>query len=117
MPMYAYKAIGPSGKPVNGVRDADSPKALRQLMRRDGVVVTECNLSKAGTAKIAGAKKGLSKDIDLGSIFGGVGKSDITTFTRQLATLLRAGIPLAECLGALFEQIEHEKLKVTVGEL
>lgn len=117
MPMYAYKAIGPSGKPVNGVRDADSPKALRQMMRRDGVVVTECNLSKAGTAKAVGAKKGLSKDIDLGAIFGGVGKADVMTFTRQLATLLRAGIPLAECLAALFEQIEHEKLKVTVGEL
>ena len=48
MPMYAYKGIGPTGKAVAGVRDADTPKGLRQLLRKDGVVVTSFELSKAG---------------------------------------------------------------------
>ena len=117
MPMYAFKGIGPGGKSLAGVRDADSPKALRQLMRREGVVVTDVNLSKTGLAGKAAAGKGLSKSVDLGSIFGGVSRSDLVVFTRQLATLLRSGIPLAEALGALFEQTEHQRLKVTVGEL
>jgi general secretion pathway protein F len=119
MPMYAFKGVGPGGKALNGVRDADSPKALRQVMRRDGVVVTECNLSKQGASKGGAAgKKGLSKEVDLGGIFGGgVGKGDIANFTRQLATLLRSGIPLAESLGAQFEQIENVRLKVPVGEV
>ena len=41
MPIYAYKGLAPSGKTVTGVRDADSPKTLRQLLRKDGVLVTE----------------------------------------------------------------------------
>ena len=117
--MYAYKGIGPTGKSVNGVKDADSPKALRQLMRRDGIVVTECAPSKAGIGKAQAnlGKKGLGREVDLGGIFGGVSRTDIANFTRQLATLIRAGIPLAEALGALFEQTENVRLKVPVGEI
>jgi general secretion pathway protein F len=119
MPMYAFKGIGATGKAVNGVKDADSPKALRQAMRRDGVVVTEVNLSKGGANKAAagGGKKGLGREVDLGGLFGGVGKGDLSIFTRQLATLLRSGIPLAESLAALFEQTEHARLKIIVGEV
>jgi general secretion pathway protein F len=119
MPMYAFKGIGPSGKATSGVRDADSPKALRQLMRRDGVVVTDCTLSKGGAKGKAGAgagAKGLSREVDLGGLIG-VRKGEIANFTRQLATLLRAGIPLAESLAAQFEQIENVRLKVPVGEI
>ncbi len=118
MPMYAYKGIGPSGKTVNGVRDSDSPKALRQLLRRDGVVVTDCVPSKVGAgAKAMAQGKGLSREVDLGGLLGGVSRTDVSNFTRQLATLLRAGIPLAESLTALFEQTENVRLKVPVGEV
>ena len=49
MVMYAYKGIGPSGKAVSGVKDADSPKLVRALLRKDGVVVTSVELpSRAG---------------------------------------------------------------------
>src|SRR5215467_10303867 len=100
MPMYAYKGVANSGKAVAGVRDAESPKLLRQLLRKDGVLVTSFELSKGGkAAKDANAKKGgLSRDVDLGGLFGGVKKVEVAAFTRQMATLLRAGIPLAEAL-------------------
>jgi general secretion pathway protein F len=123
MTLFAYKGIGPSGKPTSGVRDADSPKALRQLMRRDGVVVTECNVSKGGAKGgkvVAGTtpkKTGMSREVDLGGLFAGVKKIEIASFTRQLATLLRSGIPLAEALGALFDQIDNVRLKVPIGEV
>src|SRR5262245_44545209 len=122
MPMYAYKGIGASGKTTAGVRDADSPKALRQLLRKDGVVVTDVTLSKAGVGgakAMAAAGKGgtLSRQVELGGIFGGVRKSDVAAFTRQLATLLKSGIPLAEALGALFDQIENVRFKVPIGEV
>src|SRR5689334_6841123 len=106
MPMYAYKGLGPSGKAVTGVRDADSPKSLRQLLRKDGVIVTSFDLSKGGkAAKDKNAKKGgLGREVDLGALFGGVKKAEIAAFTRQMATLLRSGIPLSEALGALVEQ-------------
>lgn len=116
MPLYAYKGIGANGKPSNGVRDADSPKALRQLLRKDGVVVTSFDISKGGRkGKTAG--KGLNRDVDFGALLNRVNKAEIAGFTRQLATLLRAGIPLAESLGALFEQVENVKFKAIVGEV
>jgi general secretion pathway protein F len=119
MPMYAFKGVGPSGKQVSGVRDADSPKGLRQVLRKDGVLVTSFELSKGGkAAKEQNAKKGgLSRDVDLGGLIGGVKKVEIAAFTRQMATLLRAGIPLAEALGALVDQVQNVRLKTPVSEV
>lgn len=119
MPMYAFKGVGANGKNVSGVRDAESPKALRQVLRKDGVLVTSFELSKGGkAAKEANAKKGgLSRDVDFGGIIGGVKKTEIAAFTRQMATLLRSGIPLAEALGALVDQIQNLRLKTPVSEV
>jgi general secretion pathway protein F len=117
MPMYAYKGIGPGGKAVNGVRDADSPKALRQLMRKDGVVLTSFDISKGGKKVQSAGKGALGRDVNFGELLGRVRKSEVAAFTRQLATLLRAGIPLAEGMAALFEQVENPKLQSIVGEV
>jgi general secretion pathway protein F len=119
MPMYAYKGIAASGKTVSGVRDADTPKTLRQILRKDGVIVTSYELSKGGkAAKEQNAKKGgLSKEVDLGGLFGGVRKVEIAAFTRQMATLLRSGIPLADSLGALVDQVTNVRLKSPLSEV
>jgi len=119
MPLYAYKGIAPSGKAVSGTRDAESPKVLRQVLRKDGVHVTSFDLSKGGKAAQAqNAKKGgLSRDVDLGGLLGGVKKSEIAAFTRQIATLLRSGIPLAESLGALVEQQTNQRFKAQLSEV
>jgi general secretion pathway protein F len=116
MPLYAYKGIGANGKTTTGVRDADTPKLLRQILRKEGVVVTQFDISKGGK-KGSAAGKGLSREVSLGDVLSRVSKGEIGAFTRQLATLLRAGIPLAEALGALFEQTEGVKFKAIVGEV
>jgi general secretion pathway protein F len=119
MPMYAFKGVANSGKGVTGVRDAESPKALRQMLRKDGVLVTSFELSKGGkAAKDQNAKRaGLSKEVDLGGLFSGVGKTEIAAFTRQMSTLLRSGIPLADALGALVDQITNVRFKTPVSEV
>jgi general secretion pathway protein F len=119
MAMYAFKGVAPSGKQVSGVRDAESPKALRQLLRKDGVHVMSFELSRGGKlAKEQNSKKGgLSRDVDLGGLIGGVKKIEIATFTRQMATLIKAGIPLADTLGALVEQIQNVRFKAPVSEV
>ena len=119
MAMYAFKGVAPSGKSVAGVRDADSPKALRQLLRKDGIHVMSFELSRGGKlAKENNAKKGgLSRDVDLGGLIGGVKKTEIAAFTRQMATLVKAGIPLADTLGALVEQISNMRFKAPVSEV
>lgn len=115
MPLFAYKGIGADGKSVAGVREADSPKALRALLRKDGVVVTDVVESKGKKAASAGA--GLRREVNFADVFGRVSRAEIAAVTRQIATLLKAGIPLAETLGAVFEQVDNVKLKAAIGEV
>ena len=119
MPMYAYKGVATSGKAISGVRDAESPKVLRQMLRKDGVLVTSFELSRGGKlAKEVNARKGgLSRDVDLGGLIGGVRKVEVAAFTRQLATLIKAGIPLADALGALVEQVNNVRFKAPLSEV
>ncbi len=119
MPMYAFKGVSASGKSVNGVRDAESPKALRAVLRKDGVSVMSFELSRGGKqAKEANSKKGgLSRDVDLGGMFGGVKKTEIASFTRQMSTLIKSGIPLAEALGALVDQVTNVRFKTPLSEV
>ena len=116
MPLYAYKGIGPSGKAVEGVRDAESPKGLRQAMRREGIVVVQVD-EKKGKGAALGAGKGLKREVNLGDAIKRIKQREVAAFTRQLATLLKAGIPLAEALTALFEQTDNVKLKAVVGDV
>ena len=104
MAVYEYKGIQiDTGKPVKGYRDADNAKALRALLRRDGILLT---LATEESKRKAKAKK----DIDLFAFFRRPSASDIAVMTRQLATLVRAGVPLVDSIAALTEQVEKEQL-------
>src|SRR3954451_10542762 len=119
MPMYAYKGVGASGKTVTGVRDAESPKVLRQVLRKDGVLVMSFELSRGGKlAKEANARRGgLSRDVDLGGLMGGVRKVELAAFPRQLPPLIKPGAPLADAIGALVDQIPNVRFKAPVSEV
>jgi general secretion pathway protein F len=117
VPVFAFKGVDNRGKPITGTKDADSPKGLRAILRRDGIIVTDVTEAKAGKGAALGAGKGLSREVNLGGLFQRVKKTEIAAFTRQLATLVKAGIPLADSLGALVEQIENPKLKTIIGDV
>lgn len=105
MAVFEYRGIliG-TGKQTKGVRDAENPKALRALLRKDGVLLTNATEERAAKAKA-------KNDLKLFSFMGKPSTSDVAVMTRQLATLLRAGIPLFESLNALIEQVENERLQ------
>lgn len=119
MALYEWKGVNASGKAVSGTREADGAKTLRQLLRKDGVVVTAFDLAKGNAKSKAAAAKssGLSKQVDLGALFGGVRKVEVAAFTRQMATLLKAGIPLAETLGALTDQVTNVRFRTSLSEV
>ena len=104
MGVYAYKGIDARGKSVKGNRDADSAKALRTVLKRDGILATEI-LEQAEAAK-----KG-TRDIDFGRLFRRVSQMDVAIATRQLSVLLRSGVPLVEALSALIDQLDQPELK------
>lgn len=116
MPVFEYKGFNEAGKAVTGVRDADSPKGLRVLLRKDGVFLSEVIAERAGAGAVAAG--GTAKDVRLKRFFlGRIKTDDIAILTRQLATLLGAGIPLVEALNALIDQVEHERLKTIVTQV
>lgn len=104
MAVYAYRGIDARGKSVKGVRDADSAKTLRVVLKRDGILPTEI-LEQSEAARKA------ARDIDFGRLFRRVSPLDVAIATRQLSVLLRSGVPLVESLSALIEQLEHPELK------
>jgi general secretion pathway protein F len=119
--LYAWKGLNAAGKPVAGNREADGPKGLRQILRKESVFITELHEVVAGqqtkqaVAASASGGKGLRREVDIKGWFERVRAQDVAIFTRQLATLLHAGIPLAEALGALAEQSDHRKLQMILA--
>ena len=111
MPVFEYKALTASGKAVQGLREADSPKTLRSTLRREGVFLTDVlgeQQVKAQQAREVNVKRW---------VLGRVSAQDLAIATRQLAVLVHAGIPLVEALTALVEQVDKEKLKRVLGDV
>ena len=105
MAVFEYKGIQIStGKAVKGYRDADNARALRGLLRRDGILLT---LATEESERKQKAKR----NIDLLAFLRRPSASDIAIMTRQLATLVRAGVPLVDSVAALTEQVEKEQLQ------
>ena len=104
MALFEYKGIEVgSGKNVKGYREADSAKALRGLLRREGIMLTLATPENERKAKS-------QRDIQLLAFMYRPSAADVAVMTRQLATLVRAGVPLVESIGALVDQVEKESL-------
>jgi len=89
MGAYQYSALKTSGNTSKGVIEADSPSHARQLLRQQGLIPTHVNISSK--------KRGIREKNQFKA-------KDLTLFTRQLATLLSAAIPLDEALRGVSDQ-------------
>lgn len=121
MPVFEYRGLNEAGKTISGMLEADTAKTLRQQLRKDGVFLTDVlgqSDGRTGKAGITKGKGALSRDVNLGRLAGGrISSDDIAITTRQLATLLSAGVPLVDALTALTDQVEKEKLKRIMSEV
>ncbi len=116
MPVYAYKGMTTAGKSIKGTLTAENARAARARMRQEGVFLTEIGEARA-TARVAGGAEGSEGwRIDL-SGFQRVPTMELALATRQLSTLVAAGIPLVEALAALTDQIEHARLKSVIADV
>jgi general secretion pathway protein F len=124
MPVFEYRGLSAAGKTTTGLKEADSPKALRAVLRKEGIfltdVVGQADASLKGGARgaTAAATQALSTDINLRRLARGrVNTDDIAIMTRQLATLLGAGVTLVEALSAMVDQVEKEQLKRILSDV
>ncbi len=127
MPVYAWKGLASTGKQLTGVKDADNVRALKANLRRDGIFLTsanEANLRAAEMAQVAGdvgiGALRIAAGLSPGGLRGGRKNADnrqVAILTRQLGVLLKAGVPLAESLGALVDQSETPGLKRILADV
>lgn len=98
MPAFAYQALDATGKTQRGVLQGDTARAVRGSLRERGLSPLSVDEVRSGTSGIRGfgSSRGLSA-------------AALAMLTRQLATLLGAGLPIDEALGALSEQAENER--------
>ncbi len=111
MPVYEYKALDRAGKNVAGIIDADSTVAARQKLRASGKYPVQVNVTSVKK------KQGADAGYLFPTIFNRVKADDIHALTRQLATLLGAGIPLVAALDALMEQTTSPPLKKIIAQI
>ncbi len=112
MPVYAYKGMNTTGKSVSGFVDADSARAARAKLRQDGVFPTW--LGEGSDQPTSGQAAGFRLDL---SFLRRISAMDLAIMTRQLATLIGAGVQLVEAIGALSRQVENPRLKSVLGEV
>lgn len=108
MPVYAYKAYDASGAAVSGIIDADTPKEARAKLRRQSIFVTKVDEAGEGVS--------LTSEVKVARLWRRVRRQDVVVMTRQLATLVRSGMPIVQALTAISEQLEgHAMQRVVYG--
>lgn len=102
MAAFEYKALEKTGKQKKGVMEGDNARQVRQRLKEQGLIPVEVIETKSKQQK--SASQGLS-------FKRGISVNDLSLITRQLATLVQAGMPLEECLKAVAEQGEKAHIR------
>lgn len=108
MPAYSFEALTPQGETRTGVIDADSPRSARSILRTQSLVPLHVN--------VVGQKNTspLNRVIWEKRVFS---QTDLVVWTRQLASLVGAGLPLERSLTALSEESSSTQQRDLVAGL
>jgi type IV pilus assembly protein PilC len=102
MSVYQYSAKDKKGKPVSGVIEAGSEQEAAAALYAKELIVLAISQAKSSERSAAGKDKKVKPE-------------ELVIFSRQLATMIDAGIPLVNSLGILAEQIENKSFKEIVS--
>lgn len=110
MPVFEYRALDAKGKNIKGIIDADSESQARTKLRGQGKFPVSINITKEEQNNSQG--KWWSKNV-----FERIKSEEISIMTRQLATLLGAGIPLIQALDSLIDQTKNNLFKRVIAQI
>jgi type IV pilus assembly protein PilC len=104
MPEFRWEGTNRAGRVMSGKISAAKKAEAEDLLTQRGVTVTKI--------------KGKGFDIStFGTIGSGVKDKELSTFTRQFAVMINAGLPLVKCLQILSEQQENKIFQTTIEEV
>ena len=120
MARFKFTALDSKGKEIHGEIDADSQSAAVARIREKQMFPTKIEELAGGggapAARKAPAKSAMSMEIKMPKFLqGGVKTKQLTTFTRQLSTLVNAGLPLMRAMRVLQRQEKNAALKDAVN--
>ena len=99
MPAFSWTALDASGRTRKGVQEGDSARLVRQALREQG-------LTPLAVEQTADQIRARDKGGGLGRLQHGMGAGELALVTRQLATLVQAGLPIETALGSVARQSE-----------
>lgn len=117
MPKFKYTAIDQNGKQKTGSVDAanqDEASSKVSAMSLMPTNITESSGGAAGKSKKAVKAKGKSGGMNFGKV---IKPEELTTFTRQLATLLQAGLPLLRAIEVMIRQERNLRFKASLEQI
>ncbi len=103
MPSFAYTAKLSDGRTVNGIFESTTDKGVVEALHQKGLVVLEVKQAAVQKAHLSFAKR--------------VSLDDLAIFSRQMATLVDAGIPIVGGLEAVAEQVENPLLRKVITDI
>ena len=100
MPAFRYEAVDAGGATKKGVLNSDSARSARSELRAQGLVPLKVDqiAAQVDASGVAKSRGGLGERLT---------STELALFTRQLASLLEAGLPLEQAFTALLEQAER----------
>jgi len=108
--VYEYRGLDQAGRDIKGIIDADSPRLARTKLRRSGIFPTEILIDRH-------MKKSGVEGVSIGALVSRIRIQEISIMTRQMATLVGAGLPIVEALTALIDQTENARLKKVMTQV
>jgi len=111
MAVFRWQGISPRGDTINGEMEAATRDAVLARLRAQRIQPIPTKIKERG--------KGLDRDININ--IPGLGESiktkDVVVFTRQLGTMIDAGLPIVQCLDILATQTENKKFRTVIRQL
>ena len=109
MPAFRYEAVDATGASKKGVVNADSARSARSDLRSQGLVPIKVDaIASQVDASGAAARRGFGEKLST---------TELALFTRQLASLLEAGLPLEQAFTALLEQAERPYVRDLIASI
>ena len=104
MAEWVWEAKGPAGETRKGQMEADDEESVQNRLRQQKLVPTKVKKKGGMLAGLAG-------------ITSGVSQKDLVTFTRLLATMIDAGLPIVQCLDILGNQTDNKNFSVVIADV
>ncbi|MES2841663.1 MAG: type II secretion system inner membrane protein GspF [Pseudomonadota bacterium] len=112
MPAYTFEALDAQGATQKGLIDADTARSARSMLRARALVPLQVEPATGGGTQVKGS--GLNVTLWGGRVFNA---TSLAVWTRQMAGLVAAGLPLERALSALTEEAEDDKQRNLMASL